>query len=400
MTPATPAGALAGFTVVDFTRVLSGPYCTMLLADMGARVIKIEQPGRGDDTRAWGPPFVGSESAYFLSINRNKESLTLDLKKPGARPIVDRLLDRADVVVENFRPGTMERLGLDYRTVAARWPRIVYCAISGFGQTGPRREEAGYDAVIQGEGGLMSITGPADGNPYRLGVAIADIVTGMFAAQGITLALLARERTGSGQLVDVGMLDSTTALLTYQAAIAFATGRAPGRMGNRHPTIVPYETFSAADGDFVLAVGNDDQWRRFCAASGMPEIASDERFATNAARVRNYDTLQPVLAQRLRQRTRADWIATLRRAGVPCGGVRDVVEVLADPQLDARGMIASVEHAAIGAVRVLGVPIKLSATAGSVRTAPPALGQHTDGILRELGLSGAEIAALRASGEV
>jgi crotonobetainyl-CoA:carnitine CoA-transferase CaiB-like acyl-CoA transferase len=400
MTPATPAGALAGFTVVDFTRVLSGPYCTMLLADMGARVIKIEQPGRGDDTRAWGPPFVGSESAYFLSINRNKESLTLDLKKPGARPIVDRLLDRADVVVENFRPGTMERLGLDYRTVAARWPRIVYCAISGFGQTGPRREEAGYDAVIQGEGGLMSITGPADGDPYRLGVAIADIVTGMFAAQGITLALLARERTGSGQLVDVGMLDSTAALLTYQAAIAFATGRAPGRMGNRHPTIVPYETFNAADGDFVLAVGNDDQWRRFCAASGMPEIAFDERFATNAARVRNYDTLQPVLAQRLRQRTRADWIATLRRAGVPCGGVRDVVEVLADPQLDARGMIASVEHAAIGAVRVLGVPIKLSATAGSVRTAPPALGQHTDGILRELGLSGAEIAALRASGEV
>jgi formyl-CoA transferase/CoA:oxalate CoA-transferase len=383
-------------TVVDFTRVLSGPYCTMLLADMGARVIKIEQPGRGDDTRAWGPPFVGGESAYFLSINRNKESLTLDLKKPGAREVVERLLGRADAIVENFRPGTMDRLGLGYDEVSRRWPRIVYCSISGFGQTGPRREQPGYDAVVQAEGGLMSITGAADGPPYRLGVAIADIVTGMFAAHGVTLGLLARERSGKGQLVDVGMLDSTAALLTYQAAICFATGRPPGRMGNRHPTIVPYETFEAADGEFVLAVGNDEQWKRFCDVADLTALAGDARFTANRDRIANYTTLRPLLAERLKSRPRAAWIDALTAAGVPCGSVRDVAEVLADPQLDARGMIAAVEHAALGPVRVLGVPIKLSGTPGEVRSAPPTLGQHTDAILAEIGLSSAEIGELRA----
>ncbi len=246
----------------------------MLLADMGARVIKVEQPGRGDDTRAWGPPFVNGESAYFLSINRNKESLTLDLKHPAARAVLDCLLARADVLVENFRPGTMERLGLGYDALAPRHPRLVYCSISGFGQTGPRRGEPGYDAVMQGEGGLMSITGAPDGPPFRLGVAISDIVSGMFAAQGIAMALLARVRSGRGQRVDVGMLDSTVALLTYQAGIYFATGATPGRMGNRHPTIVPYETFAASDGDFVVAVGNDEQWRRFCKSWGRTSSPS------------------------------------------------------------------------------------------------------------------------------
>jgi glutaryl-CoA transferase len=263
------APPLAGLTVIDLTRVLSGPYCTMLLADMGARVIKIEQPGRGDDTRAWGPPFVDGESAYFLSINRNKESLTLDLKHAAGRQILDRLLDRADVVVENFRPGTMQRFGFGYDTVAARWPRVVYCSISGFGQTGPRRSQPGYDAVVQAEGGLMSITGEADGAPFRLGVAISDIVSGMFAAQGIAMALLARVRTNRGQHVDIGMLDATTALLTYQAGAYFATGSAPVRMGNRHPTIVPYESFPASDGEFVLAVGNDRLWQSFCRVAGL-----------------------------------------------------------------------------------------------------------------------------------
>ena len=392
---------LDGLVVVDFTRVLSGPYCTMQLGDMGARVIKIEQPGRGDDTRAWGPPFVGAESAYFLSINRNKESLTLDLKNPAARPVLDRLLDRADVVVENFRPGTMDRLGLGYEALAARHPRLVYCSISGFGQTGPRRTEAGYDAVVQAEGGLMSITGDADGPPYRLGVAISDVVSGMFAAQGIAMALFARERSGRGQLVDIGMLDTTAALLTYQAASCFATGTAPTRMGNRHPTIVPYETFPAADGDLVVAVGNDDQWRRFCAAAGLDGLGQDPRFATNRLRVENYRALRPQIADRLKTRTRGEWLRDFRAAGVPCGAVRDVAEVLEDPQLAEREMVASVEHSALGPVRVLGVPIKLSSTPGSVRTGPPVLGEHTDAILgKDLGFSAAEIAELRASGAV
>jgi crotonobetainyl-CoA:carnitine CoA-transferase CaiB-like acyl-CoA transferase len=392
---------LSGLKVVDLTRVLSGPYCTMLLADMGARVIKVEQPGRGDDTRAWGPPFQAAESAYFLSINRNKESVTLDLKRPEGRRLLEDLLEGADILVENFKPGTMERLGVGYETAHARWPRMVYCSISGFGQTGPRRDQPGYDAVVQAEGGLMSITGDAAGPPFRLGVAISDIVSGMFAAQGIALALFARTRTGAGQRVDISMLDSTVALLTYQAAIYFATGSAPGRMGNRHPTIVPYETFATADGDLVLAVGNDEQWCRFCEAAGLGALAVDIRFGTNRARVAHYDVLRPLLADRLRQRTRGDWLATFSAASIPCGSVRDVAEVLDDPQLHARSMIEAVEHAVLGTVQVLGVPIKLSATPGHVRSAPPTLGQHTDIILRtELGLTEQQIAALRTSGVI
>ncbi len=389
---------LSGITVLDFSRVLSGPYCTMLLADMGARVIKVEHPGRGDDTRAWGPPFVNGESSYFLSINRNKESLTLDLKSSSAGAIIDALLERADVVVENFRPGTMERLGLSYERLRETHPRLIYCSISGFGQTGPRSVEPGYDAVMQGEAGLMSITGAADGPPFRLGVAIADIVSGMFAAQGVAFALLARVRTGRGQRVDIGMLDATAALLTYQAGIYFATGATPGRMGNRHPTIVPYETFEASDGDFVVAVGNDEQWRRFCRVIDADALAADERFATNRSRVINYTELRPLIAAQLRRRSRKDWVDALKSDGVPCGSVRAVSEALEDRQLDARSMIETVEHVSAGAIRVLGVPIKLSDTPGAVRSAPPALGQHTEQILQEdCGLSATEIEALRTS---
>jgi crotonobetainyl-CoA:carnitine CoA-transferase CaiB-like acyl-CoA transferase len=392
---------LDGITVLDFTRVLSGPYCTMQLADMGARVIKLEQPGKGDDTRAWGPPFVNGESAYFLSINRNKESLTLDLKNAAAARVIDALLDKADVLVENFRPGTMARLGLGYEQLAQRFPRLVYCSISGFGQTGPRSMEPGYDAVVQAEGGLMSITGAEGGRPFRLGVAISDIVSGMFATQGIAFALLVRERTGRGQLVDVAMLDATVALLTYQAGIYFATGRTPGRMGNRHPTIVPYETFEASDGEFVIAVGNDEQWRRFCTVAGLEALAADERFATNQARVASYTALRPLLDERLRVRTRAEWVDRLRPAGVPCGSVRDVAEVLEDPQIDARGMVQEIEHAVAGAMRVTGVPIKLSSTPGSVRTPPPELGEHTMGILmNDVGFDRDEIDRLRSAGVV
>jgi crotonobetainyl-CoA:carnitine CoA-transferase CaiB-like acyl-CoA transferase len=389
---------LNGITILDLTRVLSGPYCTMLLGDMGARVIKIEQPRGGDDTRHWGPPFLGSESAYFLSINRNKESVTLDFKQPEGRALLDQLIAKSDVVVENFRPGTLGRLGLDYASLAPKHPRLIYCSVSGFGQTGPRRKEPGYDAVLQAEGGLMSITGSPDTPPVRVGVAIADIVTGMFAAQGISMALYARERTGRGQLVDVSMLDSVAALLTYQAGIYFATGTPPVRMGNRHPTIVPYETFTASDGEFVLAVGNDDQWRRFCEVAG---IDADERFATNRGRVTGYTELRPLVAARLRPQPRRYWIEKLTAAGVPCGSVRDLSEVFGDPQLTARDMVVPMQHAMAGDIRVLGSPMKLSDTPAAVRTAPPTLGQHTDTVLEhDLGLEHEAIGHLRTTGVI
>jgi crotonobetainyl-CoA:carnitine CoA-transferase CaiB-like acyl-CoA transferase len=295
----------------------------------------------------------------------------------------------------------MERLGLGWDVVGARWPKVVYCSISGFGQTGPRRDQPGYDAVVQAEAGLMSITGEPGGPAVRLGVAIADIVSGMFAAQGVAMALLARARTGLGQRVDVGMLDSTAALLTYQAAIYFATGQVPERLGNRHPTIVPYETFDAADGEFVLAVGNDDLWKRLCRAIDAPALADDPQYSTNRARVQNYDVLRPQIADRLRTRARAEWIARLNGEGIPCGAVKDLREVLEDPHLSARGMIEAVEHAAVGSVRVLGIPVKLSATPGAIRTAPPTLGQHTDQILHsDLGFTPAEVASLRRSGAI
>jgi crotonobetainyl-CoA:carnitine CoA-transferase CaiB-like acyl-CoA transferase len=388
-------GPLAGVTVLDLTRVLSGPYCTMLLADMGARVIKVEQPGRGDDTRAWGPPFLAGESAYFLSVNRNKESLTLDFAAPAGRDVLARLIDRADVLVENFRPGTLARRGFDYASLATAHPRLIHASISGYGQTGPRAHEPGYDAVLQGESGLMSITGPADGDPHRLGVAIVDIATGMFAAQGILLALLARHATGRGQHVEVSMLDTATALLTYQAGIVFATGRSPGRLGNRHPSIAPYDTFTTADGTLVLAVGNDDQWQRFCRVAGLDALAADPRFLTNSGRVEQYQALEPEIARVLRTRTRAAWTEALVAAGVPAGPVRGVDEALADPQLPARAMIERLPHATAGVVDLLGLPVKLSGTPGAVRSAPPTLGEHTDRLLEELGFSERERQSLR-----
>ena len=319
--------------------------------------------------------------------------MTLDFKQTAGRELLHRLLAKADVLVENFRPGTLAKIGLDYPTLSARFPRLVYCSVSGFGQTGPRRKEAGYDAVMQGEGGLMSITGSPDGPPYRLGVAIADIVSGMFAAYGTALALYAREQTGRGQEVDVAMLDAVAALLTYQAGNFFASGQAPSRLGNRHPSIVPYETFAAADGDFVLAVGNDEQWKKFCAVAGLPD---DPRFTTNRQRVTDYDALRPLVAERLKTESRRYWIDRLTAAGVPCGSVRNLQELFDDAQIAAREMIARVAHPTIGELRTLGVNVKLSGTPGAVRMAPPTLGQHTDRVLRDdLRLTPEQVETLR-----
>jgi formyl-CoA transferase/CoA:oxalate CoA-transferase len=390
------SGPLSGFVIVDLTRVLSGPYCTMVLADLGARVIKVEHPGKGDDTRHWGPPFLGTESAYFLSINRNKESVTCDFKPPEGREVLDRLIARADVFVENFRPGTIERAGFGWDALHQRHPRLVYASISGYGQTGPRRDEAGYDAVMQAEGGLMSVTGDPDRPGYRLGVAITDMVAGLYCAQGITAALLARERSGHGQRVDIGMLDTTAALLTYQAANWFATGRIPPRQGNRHATIAPYETFTTLDGEIVIAVGNDETWKRFCPAIGLPELASDPRFTSNRDRMENYDVMRPPIDRAFRTATCADWIARLNAAGVANGEVRDIGQMLNDPQLAARDMVATLMHPTVGATRVIGAPIKLSENPASVRTAPPVLGQHTDSVLVEVGYSTEAINALRS----
>lgn len=389
---------LSGLTILDLSRVLSGPYCTMLAADMGARVIKIEHPAGGDDTRAWGPPFLHGESAYYLSINRNKESVAVDFKTEGGRAIVESLLARVDVLVENFRPGTLDKLGLGYAAVAARRPELVYVSISGFGQDGPRRDEAGYDAVAQAEGGLMSVTGTADGPAVRVGVAIADVASGMFAFQGLLLALLAKARTGRGQHVDVSMLDVVAALMSYQAGRYLATGDSPPRSGNRHLTIAPYDTFDTSDGVLVLAVGNDRQWQTLCATFGLTALGAAERFRTNEGRVVNYAALRRELEPVFRARTLDDLVATLRGAGVPCGAVRSVAEVMNDPQILARAMVESVSHPTIGPLSVLGLPVKLSDTPGAVRTPPPRLGEHTDAVLSsDLGISDAEIARLRAA---
>jgi crotonobetainyl-CoA:carnitine CoA-transferase CaiB-like acyl-CoA transferase len=394
------SGPLSGVSVLDLTRVLSGPFCTLQLADMGARVIKVERPGDGDETRAWGPPFVAGESAYFLGTNRNKESVALDFKHPDGRRVLQRLVDRADVLVENFRPGTLTRLALDYDSLKATHPRLIHASISGFGQTGPRRSEAGYDAVVQAEGGLMSITGDPDGPPFRVGVAIADLVAGMLAAQGIVLALYAREKTGRGQQVDIGMLDGVVSILSYHASMQLTANIRSRRVGNRHATIAPYDTFPVADGEFFLAVGNDDQFRRFCAAAGVDSLLENPRFATNPARVVNHVELRELLTPILCARPRAYWLEVLTEAGVPCGAVRDVPEALADPQILAREMVQSVEHATAGLLKVVGVPIKLSETPGSVRTAPPTLGQHTGAILRELQITDEEIERLRDDGVI
>ena len=396
---AAAPGPLDGLLIADLTRALAGPYCTMMLADLGARVIKVEAPDGGDDTRGWGPPFIGGESAYFICINRNKESFTLNLKDARGRELLWRLLARADVLVEIFRPGTIDRLGFGYRTVRARLPRLVYCSISGFGQTGPYRERPAYDLIVQGMGGLMAITGEPDGNPMRVGVAVADICAGMFSAYGILAALRARDRTGQGQWVDAAMLDGQVAWMTYMAANYFATGDNPPRVGSAHTNLVPYQPFATKDGYVTVTVGSEGLWRRFCRALEVPFV-DDPRFATNAARVEHRRELLNALDPVFRSRTTAEWLARLLEAGVPAGPISRIDEVMTDPQVLHREMVVDVDHPRAGRVRVNGVPLKFSDTPGAVRTPPPTLGQHTASVLSELGCAAAQVESLRAAGVV
>jgi crotonobetainyl-CoA:carnitine CoA-transferase CaiB-like acyl-CoA transferase len=386
---------LEAIRVLDLTRVLSGPYCTMLLGDLGAEVIKVERPGEGDDTRTFAPPFQGDQAAYFLSINRNKKSLTLDMKSERGKEILWRLVDSSDVLVENFRPGAMERLGFGYEAVKARRPAMIYCSISGFGDTGPQKDRAGYDVIVQGEAGIMDLTGPRDGPPHKVGVSIADLVSGLTAAQGILAALYTAKTDGHGQRVHVSMYEAVAALLTFNASIYFATGNPPRRRGNEHATIVPYETFETSDGWINLGVANDDLWRRFCKAAGMVELADDQRFANAPDRVRNRDALLPLVRAILKQRTRGEWLKRLDDGGVPGGAIRTVAEVCDSEVLKARGMIAEMPHASAGIVKGVKSAIHLSETALDIYTAPPRLGEHNHEVLTGLlGYTSEEVGAL------
>jgi crotonobetainyl-CoA:carnitine CoA-transferase CaiB-like acyl-CoA transferase len=386
--------------VVDLSRILSGPVCTMLLADMGAQVIKVEPPPLGDDSRQWGPPFIGGISTYFLSINRNKKSLGLNLKTADGRRILWKLIERADVLIENFRPGVLDKLGFGYEAVHKANPRTVYCSVSGFGQTGPYRDRPGYDVIAQGESGVMDLTGYPDGPPAKLGASLADIVAGLYACNGICLALLARHKTGKGQHVDIGLLDGMVSTLTYHALIYLTTGRSPKRAGTRHPSIVPYESFEAKDGFVNIAVTNQKQWENFCQVCGFPEIAQDSRFAEMKARLANYGELRPMIERVISKMTRAEVFAAMSEVGIPAGPINSVGEIMEDPHIHAREMVQQLIHPDYGPLKVLGIPIKLSDTPGVVENAPPKFGEHNHEVLTATGYDAAEIARLIKNGTI
>jgi crotonobetainyl-CoA:carnitine CoA-transferase CaiB-like acyl-CoA transferase len=374
---------LDGVRVIDLTRILAGPFGTMMLGDMGADVIKVEEPGKGDDTRQW-PPFVGGEATYFMSVNRNKRGVTLNLKTEKGRALFAELVRKSDVVIENFRPGTMEALGLGYTTLAALNKRLIYCAISGFGESGPEAHRAGYDLIVQAESGIMDLTGFPDGPPAKVGVAIGDLVAGLMATQGILLALVARRRTRRGQKIEIGMLDGLAALLTFQAGIYFGTGKPPRRRGNAHPSIVPYEVFGTADGYVAVGVANNSLWQRCCAVLERPDLLADSRFSTEAKRVENRDTIIPLLSELFKKNTSDDWVQRLTASGIPAGRIRRLDEVCRSEHLRTREMVVTLPHPTAGSVTMMGVPVKLSATPGEAVLAPPLLGQHTEEVLREL----------------
>ncbi len=396
--------ALADLTVLDLSRVLAGPYGTMVLGDFGAQIIKVEQPGRGDDTRQWGPPFTPhGQSAYFVSVNRNKRSITLNLKSEEGRAILRELAAQADVLIENFKVGTMERLGLGYATLREVNPGLIYCSITGYGQTGPYKERPGYDTVIQAQGGLMSITGPttdgSDGDPFKVGVAIVDVSAGLFAVIGILAALHHRQRTGQGQQIDIALFDAQLGWLANVASNYLVSGQKPGRYANAHGTIVPYQTFPTADGHLMLAVGNDNQFRSLCEAIGLGKLAADIRFATNPARVENRESLVPLLAERFRRQPTRRWIEQLLDVDVPCGPVNSIPDALATPQAQARRMVQPVVDSAGDAFSLVGPVIKMSETPPEITSAPPFLGEQTAEVLAEkLGFSSEKIEELRQAG--
>lgn len=395
----SPHLPLTGIRAVDLTRVMTGPYATMMLGDLGADVIKVEIPGQGDDTRAWGPPFQDGESTYYLSVNRNKRSIALDLKSDGGRAALWRLIDSADVLVENFSPGTIGRLGFGYEAVHVRNRRLIYASISGFGQTGPSAQRTAYDLIVQGMSGMMSITGEAGAMPTKLGVPIADIAAGMFTAYAVATALYGREQDGKGRYIDVSMLGGQIALLTYQAGIYFATGQTPGQLGNAHPIVAPYDTFQTSDGYVNIAAGNDGLWQRFCTAFDLEDAAADERFRTNAGRITNKTALYAVMETALLAQNSDEVVRRLDRRGVPCGPIYDIAQVFAEPQVQQQELRRTVPHAKLGEVELTGIPYRFDHLALPIRKAPPMLGEHTREILTEAGFSAVEINALIAAGE-